>query len=156
MFDFQIRKRFFAITLTFLFLALTGSTLLFFNLPVTQAHASMVSTAAVSSASGACQVSYSVDQWSGGFTTDMTITNTGSTDINGWSLVFTFPDNQHVSVGWDAHFSQSGNQVTVTDVSRNATIPVNGSVNLGFLATWHGSNSTPTSFILNGVPCSIA
>jgi Cellulose binding domain/Cellulase (glycosyl hydrolase family 5) len=109
------------------------------------------------SGGGACSVHYVVqNQWPGGFTTYITVTNTGSSAINGWSLKFTFPATQAVSQGWNATFSQSGEQVTVQNMSYNSSIPVNGSVSPGFNGTWNGSNPSPTAFTLNGASCSVS
>jgi endo-1,4-beta-xylanase len=105
---------------------------------------------------GGCQVGYTVNQWSGGFTANLSIKNTGSTTINGWNLVFTFPGSQMVTQGWNGVFSQSGSQVTITNASWNSTISSNGTVNPGFNGSWSGSNPSPTSFKLNGVTCSAA
>jgi len=83
----------------------------------------------------------------------MVITNTGSRPINGWTLTFTFPANQHITNGWNGRFLQQGNQVIVSDNGYNAPMPAGSSASLGFLGTWSGSNPSPTSFALNGVQC---
>jgi cellulase/cellobiase CelA1 len=101
-------------------------------------------------------VSYAVNQWPGGFTANLTITNSNSSAINGWNLVFTFSGNQQVTQGWNGVYSQSGSQVTITNAAWNGMIPANGSVNPGFNGSWSGSNPVPTSFKLNGITCSIA
>jgi hypothetical protein len=36
----------------------------------------------------------------------------------------------------------------------NAAIAQNGSAEFGFLASWTGTNGTPTSFRVNGAACS--
>jgi hypothetical protein len=105
-----------------------------------------------------CQVHYSVvNQWSSGFQAGLTITNTGSSAINGWTLRFTFPGSQQITQLWNGSYTQQGAQVTVTNVSYNGQIPAGGSVNPapGFLGTWNGSNPAPTSFTLNGATCSV-
>jgi cellulase/cellobiase CelA1 len=104
---------------------------------------------------GGCQVSYTVNQWPGGFTANLTVTNTGSSTINGWRLTFTFPGSQQVQQGWNGVYSQSGNQVTITNASYNSTITPNGTVNPGFNGSWSGSNPSPTSFTLNGTACRV-
>jgi xyloglucan-specific exo-beta-1,4-glucanase len=104
---------------------------------------------------GGCRVSYAENQWPGGFTGNITLTNTGSSAINGWSLVFTFPGSQQVTQGWNGVFVQSGSKVTVTNASWNSTLAANSSVNPGFNGSWSGSNPAPTSFQLNGTTCSM-
>jgi alpha-L-arabinofuranosidase len=106
--------------------------------------------------SGACQVHYSVNQWSGGFTASLTITNTGTTALNTWSLTFTFPANQQVTQGWGGIFSQQGANVTVSNTSYNGSLPAGSSVNPGFNGSWSGSNPSPTAFSLNGAKCSVS
>jgi hypothetical protein len=105
----------------------------------------------------ACQVIYTVSsQWSGGFNATLSITNTGTTAINGWTLQFSFPGSQTVTQGWNGNFSQSGNVVTVTNASYNGSIPAGATLSgtPGFNGSSSGSNPLPTSFTLNGVTCS--
>ncbi len=107
--------------------------------------------------SSGCQVSYVVqNQWPGGFTTNITITNTNTTTINGWTLSFAFPNGQQVTEGWNGNFAQKGNDVMVQSLSYNGSLASNGSVSIGFNGTWTGSNPGPNSFALNGATCSIA
>jgi Cellulose binding domain/Cellulase (glycosyl hydrolase family 5) len=108
------------------------------------------------SSGGSCKIGYTTNQWPSGFTANMTITNTGSTAINGWTLVFTFPSSQQVTQGWNGIFTQQGSKVTITNASYNGSLPAGSSVYPGFNASWSGSNPNPTAFTLNGVTCSIA
>lgn len=82
-------------------------------------------------------------QWPGGFGASISITNTGSTAINGWTLKFTFPNGQTVTQGWNGSFSQQGSTVTITNLSYNATIPAGATLGSapGFNGTWNGTNS---------------
>lgn len=50
------------------------------------------------------------NQWPGGFGASLTITNTGTTSINGWSLQFSFPNGQTVTQLWNGSYTQSGGQ----------------------------------------------
>ncbi len=103
---------------------------------------------------GACQVSYSVSsQWPGGFTASITLTNSGTTTLNGWTLAFTFTAGQQVTQGWNATFTQQGSQVTASSLSYNATLAPGASASLGFNGSWTGSNPPPTTFTLNGTVC---
>jgi endo-1,4-beta-xylanase len=105
-------------------------------------------------ASGPCHVSYQVtSQWNVGFTTNVVISNTGASAINGWTLRWTFANGQKVTQGWNGTFTQSGAQVTVANVSYNGSIPSGGSTSLGFNGSWSGTNATPTSFTVNGATC---
>jgi non-reducing end alpha-L-arabinofuranosidase len=106
-------------------------------------------------AAGYCQVTYTVtNQWQGGFGANIVIQNTGSSAWTSWTLTFTFPaSGQAVTQGWNGTFAQSGQNVTVTNVSYNSSVAVNGTVNPGFNGAWTSSNPVPTSFSVNGNTC---
>ena len=64
-----------------------------------------------------CTVTYTVqNQWPGGFTAAVSITNLGSA-LNGWTLAFDFPAaGQQVGQAWSATWAQSGQHVTATSL----------------------------------------
>jgi endo-1,4-beta-xylanase len=103
---------------------------------------------------GACKVVYTPNNWPGGFTAQIVISNTGSTALSSWSLGFTFPGDEKVTSNFNGGFSQSGEAVTLTNASYNGSIPAGGSVTDGIQGTWTSSNAAPTSFTLNGATCS--
>ncbi|HEY1615999.1 MAG TPA: cellulose binding domain-containing protein [Streptosporangiaceae bacterium] len=103
---------------------------------------------------GACTVSYTTSsQWAGGFVANLTITNTGSLPVNGWTLKFTFPGDQKITSAWNGRATQTGEAVSIVNESYNATIAPGGNTSLGFQGTWTNSDATPTAFTLNGTPC---
>ncbi|MFJ8578638.1 glycoside hydrolase family 44 protein [Micromonospora sp. NPDC093277] len=106
-------------------------------------------------AMGDCQVSYTVHgSWPGGFTTQVTIANTGTKAIDGWKLGFDFPAaGQQVTQGWSAQWRQAGASVTAESLSWNAKLEPDASTVIGFNGAWSGSNPTPPSFTLNGHRC---
>ncbi|MFI6823322.1 PHB depolymerase family esterase [Micromonospora sp. NPDC050187] len=106
--------------------------------------------------SGACRVAVRVNAWNSGLTEDITIANTGTSAVDGWSLVFTLPGGQVVTSGWNASYAPSSGQVTARNVAHNAAIPVNGSITVGFQATHTGDAAKPSAFTLNGASCVIA
>jgi O-glycosyl hydrolase len=102
----------------------------------------------------ACKVVYTNNsQWPGGFTAQVVITNTGTSTISSWSLVFTFPGDQKLTENYNGGYSQSGEVATLTNASYNGSISPGGSVTDGFQGTWTNSNATPTAFTLNGTAC---
>jgi poly(hydroxyalkanoate) depolymerase family esterase len=105
--------------------------------------------------SAACRVTDTINTWNTGLTSNITITNTGSSGINGWSLVFTLPGGQAITSGWNATYSPSSGQITARNVGYNAAIAPGGSVTVGFQATHTGNTAEPTSFTLNGSPCAV-
>jgi poly(hydroxyalkanoate) depolymerase family esterase len=102
---------------------------------------------------GSCGVTASVSAWTGGMTENLTIRNTGTTAVNGWSLAFTLPGGQTITSGWNASYSPASGEVTARDAGFNAAIPPNGSVGIGFQADHTGNTAAPTSFTLNGMSC---
>ena len=107
-------------------------------------------------ASSTCAVHYTVqNQWTTGFTANITISDTGSSTLNGWTLTFTFPATQSVTQGWNGTFTSQGENITVTNLSYNGTIAPAGSTSLGFNGTWSGSNPAPTAFTINGTTCNL-
>lgn len=104
---------------------------------------------------GSCRVTYTVNQWPGGFTAYLSVTNTSSTAINGWNLTFTFPSGQTITQIWNGSYTQSGGNVTITNLSYNASIAPGATLGSspGFNGAWSGSNTSPTSFKLNGATC---
>jgi O-glycosyl hydrolase len=101
-----------------------------------------------------CTVSYTTQsQWTGGFVAQVTITNGGTSAINGWTLAFTFPGDQKITDAWNGAASQSGESVSITNESYNATIAAGGNTTLGFQGTWTNSDATPASFTVNGTAC---
>jgi hypothetical protein len=105
----------------------------------------------------ACAVHYAItNQWQGGFGASVTITNTGSTTINGWTLVWNFANGQTITQIWNATDTQTGGTVSATNASYNGTIAPGGSTNFGFNGSWNGSNTSPAAFTLNGTACAVS
>jgi cellulase/cellobiase CelA1 len=106
-------------------------------------------------AAGACRVTDTVSAWNTGLTANLTITNTGATAVNGWSLVFDLTSGQTITSGWNATYSPAAGQVTARNAGHNAAIPPGGSVSVGFQATHTGNTAEPASFRLNGALCTV-
>jgi mannan endo-1,4-beta-mannosidase len=109
---------------------------------------------------GPCRVTYQATNWGGGsgFTGNVTITNTGTTATNGWTLAFTFPAGQRVSQGWNATWAQGSGSANVTaaSMSYNGNLAPNSSTQIGFNGTYTGTNTAPSTFTLNGATCATA
>ncbi|MDX8032726.1 cellulose binding domain-containing protein [Lentzea sp. BCCO 10_0856] len=103
-----------------------------------------------------CQVTDAINAWNTGLTSTITIKNTGSTPISGWSLAFTLPGGQTITSGWSATYSPASGQVTARNVSYNADIAPGASIGIGFQAGHTGNASAPASFSLNGKTCAIS
>ncbi|MFF4617622.1 extracellular catalytic domain type 1 short-chain-length polyhydroxyalkanoate depolymerase [Nonomuraea jabiensis] len=102
---------------------------------------------------GACRVAYTMNTWNTGFTAEVTITNTGTTQLTSWALAFTLPAGQSVTSAWNATVSPASGQVTARNVSYNGTVAPGASASFGFQATHTGNTSKPSAFTLNGATC---
>ena len=133
------------------------------SITVTGTSGALTSTArfalTISSATGngfACHIGYTLSsEWGGGFGASITINNTGTTGISNWTLTWAFANGQTVTQLWNGNATQSGANVSVTNESYNGSIPSGGSYSgMGFNGTWNNTtNSTPSSFAVNGVAC---
>jgi serine/threonine protein kinase len=90
---------------------------------------------------------------SGGFTANISITNTSSSAIHGWQLVFSYEQSQQIVGSINAHSVQQGKQITLTNISNNATIAAGQSLTVTVVGMWNGSNPSPTAFTLNNTIC---
>jgi endo-1,4-beta-xylanase len=106
------------------------------------------------STGGACHVTYTKNEWAGGFTANVTINDTGTSAISGWTLKFAFPGDQKITNAWNATVTQTGTSVTATNASYNAIINPGGSTSFGFQGTWTANDTAPASFSVNGSACS--
>ncbi|MEU4240888.1 cellulase family glycosylhydrolase [Actinoplanes sp. NPDC026619] len=101
-----------------------------------------------------CKVTNAVSAWNTGLTNNVTITNTGTSAINGWTLSFTLAGGQTITSGWNATYSPTSGAVTATNVSYNGGLSAGGSASIGYQATHTGNAAAPTGFKLNGATCS--
>lgn len=122
------------------------------------AATALLTTTAIAAASRAdaaagCQVRYAVsNSWPGGFGASIDVTNLGD-PISGWSLTFSFPGGQAITQLWNGSATQSGAAVTVRNAAWNGVLATNATASIGFNGASTGSNPAPTSFALNGTPC---
>jgi alpha-L-fucosidase 2 len=82
--------------------------------------------------------------WQGGFQGEVTVT-AGSSPIQGWTVSWTFPNGQVINQIWSGTHTQSGANVTVSNVAYNGALPAGGSTTFGFIATTNGTNNPPTN-----------
>jgi mannan endo-1,4-beta-mannosidase len=103
-----------------------------------------------------CTIDYVIQpQNTSQFGATITIDNTGTTALTGWTLAWTFGNGQSISTLWNGVETQSGANVTVTNESYNGSIPAGTSyTGVGFNGTWNGAtNAVPTAISLNGMAC---
>ncbi|MGK5449507.1 GH12 family glycosyl hydrolase domain-containing protein [Streptomyces radiopugnans] len=103
-----------------------------------------------------CEVTYTTNSWSNGFTADVRVRNTGSTAINGWEMNFALPAGQSITSAWNATVSSAGGTVTARPVEHNRNIEPGGTQSFGFQGTHSGGTlGEPARFTLNGTVCTV-
>ncbi|MGN9908758.1 glycosyl hydrolase family 95 catalytic domain-containing protein [Phytohabitans sp. LJ34] len=121
--------------------------------PTLSATASVSPTASISPTtsppsspppSGARAVYAVKGSWQGGFQGEVTVT-AGSVPIQGWTVSWTFPSGQVINQIWSGTHTQSGANVTVSNVAYNGALPAGGSTTFGFVASTSGANNPPTN-----------
>ena len=103
---------------------------------------------------GPCKVTSSVSAWDTGLTNSVTITNTATAAVNGWSLAFPLPAGPTITSGWGATYAPASGAVTATNVTYNAALAPGASVTVGYQANHTGNSAAPSTFTLNGTACS--
>jgi endoglucanase len=70
----------------------------------------------------------------------------GSKGLTSWTVTFTWPGDQKITSAWGATETQSGQSVTLTNLSYNGTVAAGASLtNVGVQGTWSASNALPAS-----------
>ena len=119
-----------------------------------ESAASNQASAATSGATS-CHVSYSVtSQWNNGFNGAFSIQNTGSTTFTSWNVTWTWPGNQKVTQAWSTNYKETGANISFTNMSYNNSIAPGATLSgMGFGASYSGTNTSPTTFYVNGIRC---
>ncbi|MFY1615654.1 cellulose binding domain-containing protein [Micromonospora sp. WMMD736] len=111
--------------------------------------------APTASAGAACAVTYRKSgDWGTGAQFDVTLTNTSTVGVDGWTLTWSLPGAQRITQSWNATVTQSGAAATAANVAWNAVLPAAGSTSFGFITD--SPLGGATGFALNGVPCAAA
>ncbi|HEY9761504.1 MAG TPA: Calx-beta domain-containing protein, partial [Trichocoleus sp.] len=95
------------------------------------------------------------NDWGDGFTADLTIRNTGTTPINGWTLAFNAP--YAIDQAWSSTLTKlPDGRYSVSPLSWNTTIPAGGSISFGYRGTKAAGTvaQAPTNYTLNGMALS--
>jgi xyloglucan-specific exo-beta-1,4-glucanase len=93
-----------------------------------------------------CTATYRVTgQWSGGFQGEVTVTNTGTTAIRGWTVGWAFAAGQILTQTWNGTGTQTGTTVRVTNAGHNGALAAGATTTFGFLGSLTGtSNPVPS------------
>ncbi|MBP2706254.1 cellulose binding domain-containing protein [Microbispora sp. RL4-1S] len=97
---------------------------------------------------GGCVATYKViNDWGSGFQSEVTVSNNGSSTLDGWTVKMTLAGGQSISSLWNGVNTGTSGAVTVKNAAYNGTIAANGSTTFGYTANGSGS-AAPT-----GVTC---
>lgn len=108
--------------------------------------------AAPAQAASAGKAVFSQDNaWGSGYTGRYTITNTGTTALTGWTLVFTLPSGTSLGSYWDALVTANGSgKYTAVNREYNGDLAPGTSASFGWVSAGTG---TPSTCTLNGGSC---
>jgi hypothetical protein len=103
-----------------------------------------------SSGPGGCTAVGTVQtQWANGYVIQpLTITNTGSSTITGWTVTFTLPSGHTLAGSWNTVATVSGQNVTFKNVAFNGTLaPGASTTSVGFQVNRpNGNTSLPSGY----------
>ena len=107
---------------------------------------------------GACRVTYTVNAWNTGLTAAITITNTGTTAVNGWSLVFTLPEwtDHHLRLERHLLADQRAGDRPQHHLQRRPSRRARSTETSASRPPTPATPAGPPSFTLNGSACTIA
>lgn len=98
---------------------------------------------------GPCTATGTVQtQWNNGYVVQpVTVSNTGTATLNGWTVTFTLPTGHSVTGSWNATLTISGQTVTARSVNHNGTLAAGAATSFGFQASRPGGNTqTPSGY----------
>ncbi|MEW9554675.1 PQQ-dependent sugar dehydrogenase [Nonomuraea sp. NPDC050783] len=97
---------------------------------------------------GGCTVAATVQtQWGGGYVIQpVTVTNTGTSAISGWTVTFTLPAGHAVTGSWNATLTTSGQTVTARNAAHNGALGPGQSTTFGFQASRPGDSRLPSGY----------
>jgi lysophospholipase L1-like esterase len=93
----------------------------------------------------ACGATYRVvSSWQGGQQGEVTVTNTSSTPVSGWTVTGVPSGGARITQVWNGNLTTAADgTVKVTDMAWNGTLAPGANVTFGLIATTTGSSGTP-------------
>ncbi|WP_248960817.1 lytic polysaccharide monooxygenase [Sphaerisporangium perillae] len=91
---------------------------------------------------GGCAATFkATGTWDNGYQGEVTVKNSGSSAISGWTVKWTLPSGSSISNLWNGTYTLSGSAITVKNAAYNGSLAGNASTTFGYVAT--GSAGTP-------------
>ncbi|WP_422742409.1 cellulase family glycosylhydrolase [Micromonospora sp. WMMD754] len=110
--------------------------------------AATVTTPAGGSGEGGCAATYQVtNAWQGGFQGEIQVKNTGTAQINSWTVTWTNPTGTAISSVWNGRLSTTGGKNTVSNEPYNGKVAAQASTSFGFTGTGAGSAPSDLSCV---------
>ncbi|MFI2710040.1 serine/threonine-protein kinase [Micromonospora sp. NPDC018662] len=102
-----------------------------------------------------CAVDYSLRRDTGrDFSAELTLTNTGTREMRGWTMSFSFPGKQAITTARPP-VRQVGRTVSVAAPTPDATLAPGASTKLTLSGRYTGSNTLPVEFKLGNSACGV-
>ncbi len=99
---------------------------------------------------GACTATReTTGSWSGGYQSEVTVTNSGDVPMLGWMVDWTLPDGQKVDSLWNGDATYTGQDVMVHNTDWNGSLDPGRSATFGYVTTGADGDSTTT------LPCQV-
>jgi chitodextrinase len=101
------------------------------------------------SSTGTCTAVPTVQtQWSTGYVIQpLTITNTATSAITGWTVTFTLPAGHTLTGSWNGDVTVSGQTVTIRNTAHNGALAPGATTGVGFQATRpNGDTAVPSGY----------
>ncbi|MER7503165.1 endo-1,4-beta-xylanase [Nonomuraea pusilla] len=98
---------------------------------------------------GGCAAAGAVqNQWDNGYVVQpVTVTNTGSSALGGWTVTFTLPAGHAITGSWNAALTVSGQTVTARNLAYNGSLAPDASTTFGFqVSRPNGDTRTPPGY----------
>lgn len=117
-----------------------------------------VSATPVAPGSGTSACTLTLDttnDWGSGQVFRLLLSNAGTTPITNWGVSFTESNSITVSNSWSGTFVATGNKVSFTPQSWNATVAAGGSTDAGMQLSYSGTKPMPSAVVMTGASCQV-
>ncbi len=89
-----------------------------------------------------CAATYRVtSSWQGGYQAEVTVRNTGTAAISGWTVTWTAPAGTTIASLWNGRLTTSGSTVTVRNEPYNGQLAADASTTFGLTGSGSGTPS---------------
>ncbi|MFE9747820.1 protein kinase [Saccharothrix saharensis] len=105
----------------------------------TTTRATTTNPAAAAAPPPGCTARFAItNSWPGGYQAHVTVRNTSAGPLSAWTVTWPRPDGHSISNLWNGRVDMGDASVTVTNLSHNGKLPVDGSTTFGFTANGPG------------------